>query len=553
MRVDRRPTLRFAGAAMCSDVIAPVILTQHAQRSVAQTPRVPPHVRVDAVGAAFVTESVAAYLHPPSALPPPPLPFPLPAVVAATPTPLSSPVPCRLPSVELLPLPRSPPPRLPVVATTRFGNALSSPFGSSTAADHVLCDAAYAGPATESDNVANRESCTVIATDLDSETDIETDIETDSETYTERYRNAETVASMEAAAADVADVADATDAADAADATDATDATDAASVEPVVSVASAGIATADEGTMPPPRAVDVADTDLSSVAVAVSVASRAKVAARVAFDRSMGDIPGSVMSRIEWFRLSSLPPCPPRPPRSSPLVSLVRDPVALDAVPVPITCDWPRTVCVDELPIHATRAESASPNPHVNARETTTAMVTVAAAAVATATAEGLHLARNKGASGYRHVYKRRSNKYLSLIERNGKQHTLGYFNVAEEAALCAARWLRDNPSSGKSNPRTAASGGLPLLSRHALCSAGALPVLDDDDDLDALVRDDVGEEARSSAIGSLHLVTEMGTAEASDAATECSECPDVTNLAPMNIKLSTLISFFVNQVRACS
>lgn len=119
--------------------------------------------------------------------------------------------------------------------------------------------------------------------------------------------------------------------------------------------------------------------------------------------------------------------------------------------------------------------------------------------AVAAATAEGLILVRERNASGYRNVYPRKSNKYKVAIERNGTQHCLGYFITTEEAALCAARWMRDHPSHRKHRQITASAGLQLLRSTNSQTlrdhvrdiRTPQLPVLDDDDYLDALIYDD--------------------------------------------------------------
>lgn len=234
--------------------------------------------------------------------------------------------------------------------------------------------------------------------------------------------------------------------------------------------------------------------------------------------------------------------------------SLVSDNVALDATPIPITVDWPlpcNNIWADELPIQTIRAESAAPNPHVDTLQTITPQVTATSAAVATATAEGLHLVRKNIASGYRNVYKKQG-KYQARIERKGKRHHIGYFNVAEEAALCAARWLRDHPPDKKSD-MISAYNGLPSPIPHALWSTGTHGVDDNYDDLHALVRDDIGE-ATSTVIRSSQPMTDTGTAEESYAA---AECINITNLAQTSTQshlmamMSTLILFFANQVHA--
>jgi len=192
-------------------------------------------------------------------------------------------------------------------------------------------------------------------------------------------------------------------------------------------------------------------------------AASARDASRLTFVRAIADIPADAVSCIAWFLHT--PPPPPRPP-SPPL----RPTGLISSATAVITTPKVR------LPAPMTTSE-----------------------AVATATAEGLILMREHTTSGYRNVYRRQNSKYKVAIERNGKQHCLGCFFTPEEAALCAARWMRDHPS-GRKHRRITASAGLQLLRStnsqtlrdHVVAvPTPPLSIRDEDDYLDALIYDD--------------------------------------------------------------
>lgn len=67
--------------------------------------------------------------------------------------------------------------------------------------------------------------------------------------------------------------------------------------------------------------------------------------------------------------------------------------------------------------------------------------------AVAVAAAEGLTLLRSDNKSGFRYVSCRIDGRHQVKLVRNGKRHQLGSFVTPEDAAICVARWMRDNVS----------------------------------------------------------------------------------------------------------
>ena len=265
--------------------------------------------------------------------------------------------------------------------------------------------------------------------------------------------------------------------------------------------------------------------------------ARARDALRVSFGRAIADIPADAVSCIAWFLRT--PPPPPRPLSSPPLLwvasmgvsppmsvlaptatllslspSRVTEPVQAAAAvrdrnecagvltppgsaPATTSTEWPLTAG-NKIP--CTTGPSLSSTTVIAHAVRMPAPMTPSDA-VATAAGEGLFLVRERNASGYRHVYPRPSNKYKVAVERNGTQHCLGYFITAEEAALCAARWIRDHPSSRK-HRRITATADLQLLrstASHTLrdhvvgVPAPPMTVLDEDEYLDALIYDDAG------------------------------------------------------------